>query len=274
MKIVDGFSFYNELDMLECRLATMNEDVDHFILVEATHTHSGKEKTLYYEQNKERYAKWSDKIIHIVVRDMPLIFPNINYEKDEQWKNEHHQRDCIVRGLDTLALQPEDVILISDLDEIFNPSFLKRVRSGEVPISYTGVTMDLYYYNLNSFVHPVWKAARLITYAYFKMLQRTPTELRLNKSDDVNGINQHGGWHLSFFGDTAFIRNKLENFAHQEHNKPEYTNEERIDTRVRERRFLVDDATLNAQISYVPVPGDRPLPPNYEIYLRKFYASP
>jgi beta-1,4-mannosyl-glycoprotein beta-1,4-N-acetylglucosaminyltransferase len=274
MKIIDGFSFYNELDMLECRLATMNEDVDHFILVEATHTHSGKEKPLYYEQNKERYAKWSDKIIHIIVRDMPLIFPNIDYEKNEQWKNEHHQRNCIVRGLDTLALQPEDIILISDLDEIFNPTFLKRVRSGELHIRYTGVSMDLYYYNLNSFMNPYWIAARLVTYACFQELRRTPTELRLNEKQDMSVLYEHGGWHLSYFGDTAFIKNKLVNFAHQEYNNPEYTNEERIDSRVRERRSLFGDGGFNTEIFYVPVPGDRPLPPNYDIYLRKFYASP
>jgi beta-1,4-mannosyl-glycoprotein beta-1,4-N-acetylglucosaminyltransferase len=33
-----------------------------------------------------------------------------------------------------------------------------------------------------------------------------------------NKLIQNGGWHLSFFGNTDFIINKIKNFAHQEHN--------------------------------------------------------
>jgi beta-1,4-mannosyl-glycoprotein beta-1,4-N-acetylglucosaminyltransferase len=274
MKIIDGFSFYNELDMLECRLDTMNDSVDQFILVEATHSHAGKEKPLFYEENKERYAKWAHKIIHVIVRDMPRVFPNVDYEKDEQWKNEHHQRNCIERGLEGLDLSPDDILLVSDLDEIFNPRFLAKVRSREVPVYYTGVMMDCYYYNLHNFMTPYWVAARLITLKAIKELNRTLTELRLNDARDANIIHDHGGWHFSYFGDTAFIKNKLLNFAHQEFNTAQYTSEERIDTRVRERKSLFGDGGCHTPIIYIPVPSDRPLPQNYETYLRKFYASP
>jgi beta-1,4-mannosyl-glycoprotein beta-1,4-N-acetylglucosaminyltransferase len=272
MKIIAGFQFYNELEMLECRLDTMNDTVDHFILVEATHTFTGKEKPLYYELNKERYAKWAHKITHVIVRDMPCIFPNINYEKEEQWKNEHHQRNCIERGLEGLDVRPEDILLISDLDEIFSPVFLNKVRSGEVSVYYTGVTMDFYYYNLHCYMgRELWTAARLVTFKALKELGRTLTELRLNDSKDANIIRDHGGWHFSYFGDTAFIKNKITNFAHYEYNNPFFTNEERIETRVRERKSLFGDGGYHTPIVYVPVPSHLPLPQNYEIYLRKFY---
>ena len=39
--IVDSFIFYNELDMLEFRLTELNDVVDYFVIVEATHTFSG-----------------------------------------------------------------------------------------------------------------------------------------------------------------------------------------------------------------------------------------
>ena len=48
MKIIDCFTFYNELDLLNYRLNILNNVVDYFIIVESTHTHVGKEKNLIY----------------------------------------------------------------------------------------------------------------------------------------------------------------------------------------------------------------------------------
>ena len=64
--LVDGFTFYNELDMLEYRLTVLNDIVDYFILVEGTRTHAGNPKLMYYGMNKERFAKWNHKIIHML----------------------------------------------------------------------------------------------------------------------------------------------------------------------------------------------------------------
>jgi beta-1,4-mannosyl-glycoprotein beta-1,4-N-acetylglucosaminyltransferase len=47
--IADGFTFYNELDMLLYRLSVLDDIVDYFIILEATKTHAGKDKILYYE---------------------------------------------------------------------------------------------------------------------------------------------------------------------------------------------------------------------------------
>ena len=43
-KIIDCFIFYNELDLLNYRLNLLDEYVDYFVLVEATHTFVGNEK--------------------------------------------------------------------------------------------------------------------------------------------------------------------------------------------------------------------------------------
>ena len=54
--IIDCFTFYNELDLLELRLEELDEHVDKFVIVEATTTHSGKDKDLYYAKNAHRYG--------------------------------------------------------------------------------------------------------------------------------------------------------------------------------------------------------------------------
>ena len=61
-------SFFNELDVLEIRLAELDPVVDVFIIAEAAKTHSGEHKPLYFQENRERFAPWLDKIRHIVVK--------------------------------------------------------------------------------------------------------------------------------------------------------------------------------------------------------------
>ena len=69
--IYDCFQFFNELDILKIRLEVMNPIVDKFVISEATETFSGLKKPLYYEENKELFSKFQDKIIHVVVEDTP-----------------------------------------------------------------------------------------------------------------------------------------------------------------------------------------------------------
>ena len=103
-KIIDCFIFYNELDMLTYRLNILNDIVDYFVLVEATHTFIGKEKPLFYQDNKHLFEKFNHKIIHVIVDDFPHKYPDINIGKNEQWRNEIFQRNCISRGIDKLEL--------------------------------------------------------------------------------------------------------------------------------------------------------------------------
>ena len=69
--IYDCFQFFNELDLLKLRLNILSPVVDKFVISEATETFSGLPKPLYYEENKEMFAEFNDRIIHVVVSDTP-----------------------------------------------------------------------------------------------------------------------------------------------------------------------------------------------------------
>ena len=73
-KIIDCFTFYNEMDLLNYRLNILYNVVDYFIIVESTHTYVGKEKKLFYNDNKHLFEKFNDKIIHIIVDDFPFKY--------------------------------------------------------------------------------------------------------------------------------------------------------------------------------------------------------
>ena len=109
MKLADCFTFYNELDMLDLRLAEMNDVATYFVLVEATKTYAGNDKPLYFAENKVRYSKYLDKIVHIVVDDFP--------ETNNPWVRENFQRNAIDRGIARIKNEI-DTLTICDLDEI------------------------------------------------------------------------------------------------------------------------------------------------------------
>lgn len=110
--VYDCFVFFNELELLELRLEELSDVVDRFVLVEGTKTFRGKKKPLYFEDNKERYSKFLNRIIHIRVDDFP--------ESTNPWELEYHQRNMIAKGLsncksdDNLLLSQTSISTICD----------------------------------------------------------------------------------------------------------------------------------------------------------------
>jgi hypothetical protein len=83
-------------------------------------------------------------------------------------------------------------------------------------------------------------------------------------------IIPNGGWHLSYFGDIEFIKNKIINFAHQEFNNSKYVNDEFIKDHIKNNKSLFDE---NATIEYIPTSNNNNLPPEYDKYLKKYYIE-
>jgi beta-1,4-mannosyl-glycoprotein beta-1,4-N-acetylglucosaminyltransferase len=248
--------------MLEYRLATLADVVDYFILVEAPQTFMGKDKELYYLNNKDRFSKYNDKIIHVVV-DLPYKSHEINIDKDDQWKNENFQRTCIIRGFSRIDLNNDDILLVSDLDEIPDPITLKSVRNGDIPISIQKLEQDFYYYNLHSLFQHKWTLAKILSFGTFEDLGLPVNDLRMYDCPSI----ERGGWHLSYFGDKHFIQNKLQNFAHAEHNTPTTTNLDNIQWHIDNTECLVGH---EHKMKRLPLNENPYPPPNADTYLKAF----
>jgi len=118
--------FFDEEMLLDLRLNIMDKYIDKFVITEATYLHSGKRKKLVFDINK--YPKFKNKIIYHVVDDLPADIEIINKNDNEgskadklinnSIKRENHQREMAQKYLKNL--DPGDVILINDLDEIPN----------------------------------------------------------------------------------------------------------------------------------------------------------
>jgi len=193
--VIDAFTFFNELDLLELRFDILGPYVDKFILVESHQTFSGKPKPLYYLENKERFAKWNDKIIHIVV-------PNMEVDDGNLFRRHYLCYDAIEKWvLDNADL--EDVVFCSDLDEIWNPEILSKVDEER-----HSLIQHNYSYWLNYISNEVWTGslmckAKLIWLGYNK-------HCRTSKPFPL----QDGGWHFSNIGGVEQIIKKLEAYDH------------------------------------------------------------
>jgi beta-1,4-mannosyl-glycoprotein beta-1,4-N-acetylglucosaminyltransferase len=250
--------------MLNYRLHTLDNVVDYFILVEANRTHVGKLKELYFENNKHLYTKFLDKIIHIVVDDFPHTDENIDTSKGEQWINEKYQRNCIKRGLEKIQLNNDDIIIIADVDEIPDPDTLKDILFNNRKISVCCLEQDFYYYNLNSLREEKWYHSKMVSYETYKKLNKECDELRFTSGEYI----KYGGWHLSYFGSPDFIKNKIENFTHQEHNNVTNTNINMIQKRISECTDIYGRGT---NMIFVEVDDNPYLPPLYNSLLTNFY---
>ena len=248
--------------MLTYRLNILNDIVDYFVLVESTHTFVGKEKPLFYKENKQLFEKFNHKIIHIIVDNSPHKYPNIEFEKKEQWNNEKFQRNCISRGIDKLELNNQDIIIIADVDEIPKIEILEQIKNKDIVVDINILELDFYYYNLHSKMDHLWYHTKILTFEKYNELNIGCDKIRFY--DCV--IIKNAGWHLSYFGNEKFIKNKLENFSHQEFNKIEFTDEKLIKERINNGNDLFDRPT---SIINMPIEDNDNLPPDYDIYLHR-----
>lgn len=256
MKIIDCFTFYNELDMLEFRLNELDDVVDYFVLVECTKTFTNKDKELYFETNKSRFSKFLHKIIHIVAKD------NIP-QTSNAWDIEHYQRRCIDRGIKQLELSNDDLVIISDLDEIPDSNTLQNLKNNKDINHMNGIynlEMDLYYYNLRCKYITKWEFPKILNYGSYN---DDPQYIRCNSN--LKGNIENGGWHLSYFGNVEFIKNKIMNFSHQDVNNSNVLNDARIIRQIQNNCDLFGRNDYTPQ--YIDIASNTYLPKKYKEFL-------
>lgn len=243
--IYDCFSFFNELDLLEIRLNVLKDVVDKFVLVEATRTHTGRPKPLYYEENKARFVEFADKIIHIVVDDFSAA-DGAQTPRERAWSIENIQRNAIAKGL--VGAKPDDTIVISDLDEIPKPEAVKRAV-GLPGITRLGMMQCNYFLNYRNYSSPEWTlSTQVLNYAAF-VNPETYQGFRFNEFviRAVNNVPSAsavrfmksarllhgGGWHFSYQGGVEKIQTKIQSIAHTEFDNEKTHSIQWIEQRIR-----------------------------------------
>ena len=227
--VYDCFQFFNDLDILKIRLNVLSPVVDKFVISEATETFSGLKKPLYYEENKEMFAEFADKIIHVVVDDTP---EGGTHERDT------FQKNAVTRGL--AGCNDNDIIIFSDLDEIPNPDKIKEIlndfQSDKIyhfaqRLFYCYLNMEEVSGNLLSYAgefegveRKKWIGTKMCSYKLLRDNNLQLGDLRFPERKEIGIRVEDGGWHFGYMGGHGEkdikkrVQEKVVSAAHQEYN--------------------------------------------------------
>lgn len=250
--LIDAFTYNGEQELLKVRLALLAPHVDRFVIVEADKTFRGKPKSKKY--NPEYFQEYSNQIAYYFITDL-------KENPISSWENEILQRNALALGL--YGLDDDDIIMLSDVDEIPNPESIRLFDRKQI---YAALVQTNHCYRINWMVHdrsghPVFiDASKIITYGCFKRYFRNFTALRWEKHTgpfrsfkrfylkNKRQTIQNGGWHLSYMMSPEMIGEKLKSFSHAEFDTPHVNNLDNIRQRINNRVLLTsEDETLIEQ---------------------------
>ncbi len=206
-KIFDLFLFRDELRILKIKLHEMADWVDHFVIVEARQSHAGADKPLVFQENRDQFSAFEDKIIHVVVDAFP---PYVRHP----WAREMYQRDSGLFALDGLCGE-DDLLIISDTDEIVSGAAVKNFKGGFASIAMERAELFLNHRRVSEpedqkETSSLWRASYLpsLGLSYARITLRAD-----KKAPRLTGA----GWHFTSIAGTEGIIAKLTHQAHQEH---------------------------------------------------------
>jgi beta-1,4-mannosyl-glycoprotein beta-1,4-N-acetylglucosaminyltransferase len=199
--IVDCFTFFNEFEVLELRLRTLENVVDRFVLCEAPFTFRGESKPLFFAQAAERFARWGDRITYLTYTGPP---------QENPWENEWGQRDFLATALSGCAA--DDLILIGDCDEIPDPQLAAR-RPTEHRIVGHRMMLLAGYVNRVVGVGFTWTGTRALTVESLAGYDGL-SDVRKRPHSELDVVD--GGWHFTALGGAVVMERKMRAYSHLE----------------------------------------------------------
>lgn len=195
--VFDAFPFFNELELLDIRLNTLNEVVNYFVLVESRKNFQRQFKPLYFDESKHLFEPFLHKIKHIILDDIP--------DHLDAFSRDYYQKQAIFKGLTDIKLN--DYLIVSDLDEIWNPNIV-------LPYYIEKDTYEPYKLELRCFYHYI--NTEVITnkiISSFIIKYSAPFDVRRIRSLQEPLI-KNAGHHYSSCGGPERIALKAVSYAH------------------------------------------------------------
>ena len=209
MKIFDCITFFNEHDLFDIRYELLKSKVDYFIVIEGSKTFDGKKKEFCFDY--EKYDK--DKIRYIKIHDFNQ---NISLNTFPEYYDDLSKN----RMLDGLfGANYNDIILISDCDEIPHPNTIekiKRIENSKIGICYQNmVCLDYkHFIKTNWFWLYKWPGTKFMRFKNLVNPKALKWFHQPRLYDPRNffkyNIIMDKGYHFTWIGSLEKILNKFE----------------------------------------------------------------
>ena len=145
--------------------------------------------------------------------------------------------------------------MICDIDEIPDPRIDYRQIKNEI----YSLEMDFYYYNLNTKCNKKWYLSKIFNYQTYLNCNKTLSEIRQLKTNSI----KKGGWHLSYFGNSKTIQNKIKQNAHHEFNNDIFTNVQNINNSIKNCKDLLRKGRMELFFNKIMLMDNNNLPINF-----------
>ncbi len=186
--VTEVINFLHELDLLEAHLDEHQHFIDRIVIVESDKTYSGMAKPLYFEQNKERFARFN--IEHEVLSSAlhTHIPPTYGEDDRKKWFDVRRQnREAQQRYIFKKYKKDCDYICNTDVDEIWSRDAWHRV-------------LDC----MNQNYCYILPGVRRFMY-FMDYIGSEGSNWRITKSDQLTHVRQRGtkrggvsaGWHFT-----------------------------------------------------------------------------
>ncbi|WP_409373196.1 benzoate transporter [Pantoea sp. ACRSB] len=250
--IYDCFLYYDEDLLLELRLHTLHAHVDKFVIVESLYTFTGKKRDKL-NFDIEKFSAFRDQIIYVVNDTPPTFYEQeffsnsslVKAGETDPWENESTARNSIMKGL--VDAKDNDVIIVSDVDEIPRPEALSRFSRRHIC---TTLYQNFYNFKFNVQVlnddgsPRLCKLPKMVTFKRLKHFFHGQPELLRNVKRKGTPVREcwwrwrllklrthvvyDAGWHFSWVMSDDRISEKMATISHTEHNLPEFNNPDHI----------------------------------------------
>jgi hypothetical protein len=226
-RIFDCFLYHSEAHMLLAHLRTLSGLVDKFVIAYSNYSFA---HNLYspvsFAPFEREIMQYAADVIFLYVDFSVLPLSECRYRNGTAWKREATARNFLLEGVRRMDPQPQDIVLLCDVDEIVTRSAIPLIKA-RPPIHYYNLQGLLFHYSFRWKVG-TWErplairygsiAFSLDDYKFMPMLFPLPGVLH---------------YHCSFcFPTIAEIIGKLRSFSHTEYSQGKYRDPNYVYARV------------------------------------------
>jgi beta-1,4-mannosyl-glycoprotein beta-1,4-N-acetylglucosaminyltransferase len=200
--------YNDERELLSIRLRLLAPVVDRFVIVWSRETFTGLKKTADFPNDLLHWPGLEGKVELITLDTL---------QGRTAWEKESFSRNAVARGLN--GVDPSDLVMISDVDELARPEVLTRLAATNDLRGPVVLAQDYYNFKFNyRLVHGmnvVWAGPILCPHRDFESAQGL-RKSRWHLLDQSETRVDDAGWHFSFLTRTESVGAKLASFSHQE----------------------------------------------------------